>query len=73
MSDKYLVDTNILMHAHDTSTRVKHQHAKGLVEDVWRERTGVVSTQVLQELCVNVSLGNPPVKYQKVKLEVVAK
>jgi len=73
MSDGYFVDTNILMYAHDTSTRVKHQRAKGLVEDLWRERTGVVSTQVLKELCVNVSLGNPPAKYQKVNREVVAK
>jgi predicted nucleic acid-binding protein len=54
MSDKYFVDTNILMYAHDTSTGAKHQRAKGLVADLWRERTGVVSTQVLQELCVNV-------------------
>jgi predicted nucleic acid-binding protein len=54
MSDKYFVDTNIPMYAHDTSTGAKHQRAKGLVEDLWRQRTGVVSTQVLQELCVNV-------------------
>ena len=54
MSDKYFVDTNILMYAHDISAGVKHEHAKVIVEDLWRDRTGVVSTQVLQELSVNL-------------------
>lgn len=54
MSDKFFVDTNILMYAHDTSAGVKHERAKALVEEMWRDRTGVVSTQVLQELSVNL-------------------
>jgi predicted nucleic acid-binding protein len=54
MSDKYFVDTNVLMYAHDTSTGEKHARAKALVEELWRDRTGVVSTQVLQELAVNL-------------------
>src|SRR6059058_3612385 len=54
MSDRYFVDTNILMYAHDASTGVKHEHAKALVEELWRDRTGVVSTQVLQELCMHL-------------------
>jgi predicted nucleic acid-binding protein len=54
MSDKYFVDTNILMYAHDTSAGAKHKRAKALVEELWRDRTGVVSTQVLQELSVNL-------------------
>ena len=54
MSDKYFVDTNILMYAHDTSAGAKHERAKALVEELWRDRTGVVSTQVLQELAVNL-------------------
>jgi predicted nucleic acid-binding protein len=54
MSDKYFVDTNILVYAHDTAAGVKHQRAKALVEELWRTRSGVVSTQVLQELCVNL-------------------
>ncbi len=54
MSDKYFVDTNILMYAHDTAGGEKHERAKALVEDLWRERKGVVSTQVLQELAVNL-------------------
>src|SRR5262245_46756774 len=54
MSDRYFVDTNILMYAHDTSAGEKHERAKGLVEELWRDRNGVVSTQVLQELAVNL-------------------
>lgn len=54
MSDKYFVDTNILMYAHDASAGEKHERAKALVEELWRDRTGVVSTQVLQELSVNL-------------------
>jgi predicted nucleic acid-binding protein len=54
MSDRYFVDTNILMYAHDKAAGAKHERAKALVEELWRERTGVVSTQVLQELSVNL-------------------
>ena len=54
MSDKYFVDTNILMYAHDTSAGAKHDRAKAVLEELWRDRTGVVSTQVLQELSVNL-------------------
>ena len=54
MSDRYFVDTNILMYAHDASAGAKHDRAKALVEELWRDRTGVVSTQVLQELSVNL-------------------
>jgi len=54
MSDKFFVDTNILMYAHDTSSGEKHRRAKALVEELWESRSGVVSTQVLQELAVNL-------------------
>jgi predicted nucleic acid-binding protein len=54
MSDKYFVDTNILMYAHDKAAGAKHERARALVEELWRDRTGVVSTQVLQELAVNL-------------------
>jgi len=54
MSAKFFLDTNILMYAHDTSAGAKHERAKALLEELWRDRTGVVSTQVLQELSVNL-------------------
>jgi predicted nucleic acid-binding protein len=54
MSDRYFVDTNVLVYAHDSSAGVKHERARALVEALWRDRTGVLSTQVLQELAVNL-------------------
>jgi predicted nucleic acid-binding protein len=54
MNGKHFVDTNILIYAHDTAAGDKHHRAKALVEELWRAGTGVVSTQVLQELCVNL-------------------
>ena len=61
MSDRFFVDTNILMYAHDKASGAKHERAKALVEELWRNRTGVVSTQVLQELSVNLrkKVGRP--------------
>lgn len=32
MSDRYFVDTNILMYAHDAATGVKRQRANALVQ-----------------------------------------
>lgn len=54
MSDRCFVDTNILVYAHDRSAGLKHDQARGLVEELWGSGLGVLSTQVLQELCVNV-------------------
>ena len=54
MSDKRFVDTNILVYAHDRSAGVKHKRAQNLIEQLWNSGQGVLSTQVLQELCVNL-------------------
>lgn len=54
MGDKYFVDTNILMYAHDTAADEKHRRARALIEELWKSRAGVLSTQVLQELAVNL-------------------
>jgi len=54
MPDKYFVDTNILLYAHDRSTGLKHERARQLVERLWISGQGVLSTQVLQELCINL-------------------
>jgi predicted nucleic acid-binding protein len=54
MSDRYFVDTNILMYAHDRAAGEKHLRARALVEQLWDSRSGAVSTQVLQELAVNL-------------------
>lgn len=54
MSGKGFVDTNVLIYAHDPRSGAKHEMAKYLVERLWRERAGVLSTQVLQEVYVNL-------------------
>ena len=54
MSARCFVDTNILVYAHDASAGVKHERARALVQSLWQSRSGVVSTQVLHELSVNV-------------------
>jgi predicted nucleic acid-binding protein len=54
MPPKYFVDTNILLYAHDRSGGLKHQRARQLVEQLWNSGQGVLSTQVLQELCINL-------------------
>ena len=54
MSDKCFVDTNILVYAHDRSAGVKHQRVQMLLEQLWDSGQGVLSTQVLQELCINL-------------------
>ena len=54
MSDKFFVDTNILVYAHVRAAGVKHERARSLIERLWKSGGGVLSTQVLQELCVNL-------------------
>ena len=53
-ADKSFVDTNVLVYAHDRGAGRKHEIAKALVENLWRQRKGVISIQVLQEFYVNV-------------------
>ena len=54
MSGKVFVDTNILVYAHDSTQGVKHERAQALVETLWESGDGILSTQVLQELCINL-------------------
>lgn len=54
MSAKAFVDTNILVYSHDLSAGLKHQRARDLMEQLWLSGGGVLSTQVLQELCVSL-------------------
>ncbi len=52
--DRAFIDTNILIYAHNRGAGPRHRIAKLLLERLWRQRTGVLSTQVLQEFYVNV-------------------
>jgi len=71
MKDKCFVDTNILVYAHDRSTGAKNLRAKALVEQLWDSGHGVVSTQVLQELCINLRRkASSPMPAEEVRLLV---
>jgi predicted nucleic acid-binding protein len=68
MSDKYFVDTNILVYAHDRSAGAKHDRARTLIEQLWQSGNGVLSTQVLQELCLNLRRkSNPPLQIEETR------
>ena len=51
-SGRTFVDTNVLLYAHDASETEKQPIARALLEGVWADRSGVLSTQVLQEFYV---------------------
>lgn len=71
MSDKYFVDTNILIHAHDSDMGLKHSRARKLIQDLWHTGQGVLSTQVLQEFCFNLRRkATRPLPLDKVRLLV---
>lgn len=55
MSAKAFIDTNVLIYAHDVDAAAKHETAKRILHDLWRQRAGVLSSQVLQEFYVNVT------------------
>jgi|ERR1700733_899993 len=55
MSARTFIDTNVLIYAHDTDAGAKHQIARTVLSELWGERTGVLSVQVLQEFYVNVT------------------
>jgi predicted nucleic acid-binding protein len=49
------VDSNVLVHAHDLDARNKRERARDIVRELWENRSGFLSTQVLQEFYVNVT------------------
>jgi len=55
MRDRTFVDTNVLIYAHDVDAKSKHEVAKSVLRELWAERNGVLSPQVLQEFYVNVT------------------
>lgn len=54
-NDRAFVDTNVLIYAHDIDAGRKHDVAKAVLRELWAERAGVLSTQVLQEFYVNAT------------------
>lgn len=55
MSDRTFVDSNVLIYAHDVDAKAKHETANRVLRELWSERTGVLSMQVLQEFYINVT------------------
>ena len=56
MSDKYFLDTNVLVYSIDLTSPLKRGRARSLVTDGTTSKLGVISYQVVQEF-VNVALG----------------
>jgi predicted nucleic acid-binding protein len=56
MIGKVFVDSNILIYAHDVDAGSKQERAATWLRHLWELRTGRLSTQVLQEFYVNVTL-----------------
>ena len=46
------VDTNVLLYAYDATESLKQPLARAVLETLWNERSGTLSTQVLQEFYV---------------------
>ncbi len=49
------VDTNVLLYALDYTEENKQAQAERLLERLWRDRSGCLSVQVLQEFYVNAT------------------
>jgi predicted nucleic acid-binding protein len=54
MTGKTFVDTDFLIYAHDVDAKQKQAIAKDVLSELWADRTGVLSMQVLQESYVSV-------------------
>jgi predicted nucleic acid-binding protein len=71
MSGKCFVDTDILVYAHDRSAGAKHLRAQMLLEQLWDSGWGVLSTQVLEELCIQLCrMASKPLSVEEASLLV---
>ena len=65
---KAFVDTNVLVYAYDRAAGAKRDLARDLLEALWNEGRGVLSTQVLQEFYVNIRRkARPPVPQEEAR------
>jgi predicted nucleic acid-binding protein len=71
MNARTFVDTNVLIYAHDTDANAKHLAAKTILRELWSDRKGALSPQVLQEFYVNVTKKIPnPLSKESARLVV---
>ena len=54
MTGTVFVDSNILIYSHDCDAGAKQIRAAAKLKELWVSGEGRLSTQVLQELCVNL-------------------
>ncbi len=66
------VDTNVLVYAHDRTAAHKQPVAQALLDGLWRQRTGALSTQVLQEFYVVATRKFDPPLQRAAAREIVA-
>ena len=52
---KFFVDTHLLVYAYDSSAGKKWKTSLEVLSLLWTHRTGVISTQVIQELFVSLT------------------
>jgi len=71
MPDKIFVDTNILVYAHDVSAGVKHTMAKQRIQELWENKSGCLSIQVMQEFYVTVTQKVPNPMDNATAIEVI--
>jgi predicted nucleic acid-binding protein len=66
MSGRIFLDTNILIYAHDLDAGQRNVISAAILRNLWENRMGIISTQVLQEFYVNVTrkIENPLTKSQ---------
>lgn len=72
MAVKTFVDTNILLYAYDRDAGEKHQKARKAVVELWENKGGVLSAQVLEEFYVNVTRKIPRPLTKKQGLELIS-
>lgn len=67
------VDTNVLVYAHDRSETQRAPVAQELLDELWRDRAGTLSTQVLQEFYVVATCKlDPPMSKEAARAVVAA-
>ena len=66
------VDTNVLVNAHDRSEAQKQPVAQAVLEALWADRTGSLSTQILQEFYVVATRKFSPPLTRRAAREIVA-
>ncbi|MGZ4815587.1 MAG: PIN domain-containing protein [Terriglobales bacterium] len=65
------MDSNVLIYAYDSEAGTKHRIANSILRELWEQRVGVLSVQVLQEFYVNVTRKIPkPIPRNKARLFV---